>query len=298
MDEGHGALLSDRFRSRLVVLTNVMTDQIDRFHDSALVLGMLRRIAATAADRLVVNGDDGLLTGLGDTAAVPATRFAVAPQVLASLPRGLGYAETKAGTAGADVVVTATAGRAATIDVHGRSLEVTLPARGVHYAVDAAAALAAAADLLGEAFDPALASASISAMPAVFGRGEVVTVRGVPVEFVLVQNPASFQLNVDELDEHLDQVLVAMGSDVRDPSYFWPVDAGRIGRARFVSGSKAEEIALQLLYQGVQVDEIEPDLPKALDRFLALPAPATGVKTIVFTADAMRRTRSHLGLAS
>jgi hypothetical protein len=135
-------------------------------------------------------------------------------------------------------------------------------------------------------------------MPAVFGRGEVVTVRGVQVEFVLVQNPASFQLNVDELEEGLDQVLVAMGSDVRDPSYFWPVDASRIGRALVVTGSKAEEIALQLIYQGVQVVRIEPDLPAAIDHFLSLPAPARGLKTIVFTADAMRRTRAHLGLTS
>ena len=135
-------------------------------------------------------------------------------------------------------------------------------------------------------------------MSPVFGRGEVTTVRGQEVEFVLVQNPASFQLNVDELDEGLDQVMVAMGSDVRDPSYFWPVDASQIGRALFVSGSKADEIALQLLYQGVEVERIEPDLGAALDAFLALPAPARGIKTIVFTADSMRRTRSHLGLAT
>ena len=122
--------------------------------------------------------------------------------------------------------------------------------------------------------------------------------RGQEVEFVLVQNPASFQLNVDELDEDLDQVMVAMGSDVRDPSYFWPVDASRIARALVVSGSKADEIALQLLYQGVQVVRIEPDLPRALDDFLALPTPARGIKTIVFTADSMRRTRDHLGLAT
>jgi hypothetical protein len=89
-----------------------------------------------------------------------------------------------------------------------------------------------------------------------------------------------------------------MGSDVRDPSYFWPVDAGRIGRALLVSGSKADEIALQLLYQGVQVVRIEPDLAAALDQFLALPEPVRGMKTIVFTADAMRRTRTHLGMAS
>jgi hypothetical protein len=141
-------------------------------------------------------------------------------------------------------------------------------------------------------------AAALDAMAPVFGRGEVTTVRGQQVEFVLVQNPASFQLNIDELDEDLDQVMVAMGSDVRDPSYFWPVDASRIGRALVVSGSKADEIALQLLYQGVQVVRIEHDLAVALDDFLSLPAPARGIKTIVFTADAMRRTRSHLGLTS
>jgi len=88
-----------------------------------------------------------------------------------------------------------------------------------------------------------------------------------------------------------------MGSDVRDPSYFWPVDATRIGRARIVAGSKADDIALQLSYQGIEVDEIIEDLPTALDRFLALPEPERGVKTIVFTADSMRRTRAHLGLS-
>ena len=48
----------------------------------------------------------------------------------------------------------------------------------------------------------------------------------------------------------------------------------------------------------MRVDAVDPDLPRALDAFLALPKPERGVKTIVFTADAMRRTRSHLGLAS
>lgn len=297
MDEGHGARLADRFRARVVVLTNVMTDQIDRFHDSSMVLAMLGRIAATASERLVVNGDDGMLARTAAAGRVPVTRFAVSDAVLAGAPRGLGHAEAVR-SVDADVVVTAVRGRDAEITLGGHPVAVRLPARGVHYAVDAAAAFATARDLLGARFDTGVAAGALSAMPAVFGRGEVVVVRGRRVEFVLVQNPASFQLNVDELDADLDQVLVAMGSDVRDPSYFWPVDTGRLGRARIVSGSKAHEMALQLLYQGVVVDEIEPDLPTALDRFLALPDPARGVKTIVFTADAMRRTRDHLGLAS
>ena len=299
MDEGHGALLAPRFEARMAVLTNVMTDQIDRFHDSEKVLGYLRSIASRAKEKLVLNADDGLLASLLPPAAssVGVEFFGVSEPVLEALPRGLGYTETSPLRFDGGTMVTAVAGRAASIAFAGGVHEVTLPARGIHYAVDAAAALAAARSLLGSAFDAATAIAALSAMPAVFGRGEVVTVRGKQVEFVLVQNPASFQLNVDELEDGLDQILVAMGSDVADPSYFWPADASRIGHARVVTGSKADELALQLIYQGVQVDEIDPDLPAALDRFLALPEPETGVKTIVFTADSMRRTRSHLGLA-
>jgi hypothetical protein len=87
-----------------------------------------------------------------------------------------------------------------------------------------------------------------------------------------------------------------VGSDVRDPSYFWPVDCSSLGRVSIVSGSKAHEIALQLEYQGVAIDELVPDLAEALDRFFALPRPEVGMKTVIFTADSMRRTRGHLGL--
>ncbi|MBW4042448.1 MAG: DUF1727 domain-containing protein [Acidobacteria bacterium] len=295
MDEGHGALLSGRFRAALVLLTNVMTDQIDRFHDAEKVQAMLGRIAARSTGSVVLNGDDALLGRLNPTAEV--VRFGVTGEVLAQAPRGLGYAETSTARIDDGVLVTAVAGRDATIVVGGAALTVRLPARGIHYAVDAAGALAAAQRLLGTAFDAALATAALAAMEPVFGRGEIVRVQGQDVEFVLVQNPASFQLNVDELDERLDRVMVAMGSDVRDPSYFWPVDASRIGTAAIVSGSKADEIALQLVYQGVEVERIEPDLAVALDAFLALPTPAHGIKTIVFTADSMRRIRSHLGLS-
>jgi hypothetical protein len=222
----------------------------------------------------------------------------VSGAVLAGSPRGLGYSRPAASRLGSGTRVVAAQGRTATIEVGDTALTVTLPAKGVHYAVDAASALAAASALLGAAFDPELAAATIGTLAPVFARGEITMVRGVEVEFVLVQNPASFQLNVDALDEGLDQVLVAMGSDVRDPGYFWPVDARRIGRARVVTGSKAAEIALQLAYQGVLIDVVEPDIATAVDAFLALPEPTRGIKTIIFTADSMRRTRAHLGLSS
>jgi lipid II isoglutaminyl synthase (glutamine-hydrolysing) len=302
MDEGHGARIAPRLHPSVVVLTNVATDQIDRFHDSEFVLGLLRRIADRADGALVLNADDGMLERLAAAATVPVDRFGVTQAVLDAQPRGLGTTETAAERATSGTIVTATRGRDATLSLDGDPIEVRVPARGVHYAVDAAAAVQAARRILGDGFDAALAARTVSGIPPVFGRGEVTTVRGQEVEFVLVQNPASYQLNVDALDTWpeggLDQVLVAMGSDVRDPGYFWPVDPSRIGRARIASGSKAHELALHLAYHDVPVDRIEPDLARALDDFLALPAPERGIKTIVFTADAMRRTRAHLGLTS
>ncbi|HZK58363.1 MAG TPA: MurT ligase domain-containing protein [Cryobacterium sp.] len=302
MDEGHGALIAGSLTPRVVALTNVMVDQIDRFHDSEMVAAMLAKIAARATEAVVLNADDGYLVDLAARlrAGVRVDRFGVSAEVLAANPRGLGYSVTAPSrlSAGAGVLVTAVSGRTAEIVLGGTAFTVGLPARGTHYAVDAATALCAAQAALGERFDAAAAVAAVSSIPPVFGRGEIVTVRGRQVEFVLVQNPASFQLNVDSLEPGTEQILVAIGSDVRDPSYFWPVDTSGLGRVLIASGSKTHEIALQLAYDDVAVDRIEPDLGLALDEFLALPDPARGLKTIIFSADSMRRTRAHLGLAT
>lgn len=300
MDEGHGALVMDGVDARVVTLTNVMVDQIDRFHDSEMVAGMLAKIAARAHEAVVVNADDAYLERLaaGLRPEVRVHRFGVSDPVLAAAPRGLGHTETSARRLDpADgVVVDAVDGASAVLADRGASVPVGLPARGIHYAVDAAAAYATAKAVLGERFAPETAAGALSAIPAVFGRGERVTVRGQEVDFVLVQNPASYQLNVDSIAPGTEQILFAIGSDVRDPSYFWPTDASSLGRVSIVSGSKANEAALMLAYDGVAIDRVEPDLTRALDDFLAAPAPAGGRKTIVFSADSMRRTRAHLGL--
>lgn len=302
MDEGHGALISGSLKPRVVALTNVMVDQIDRFHDSDMVAAMLGKIASRATGAVVVNADDQYLENLASRleGAVAVYRYGVSADVLAANPRGLGYSLTadQRLAAAEGMLLTAVDGRDATVLVDGVPLILGLPARGTHYAVDALTALSTAQAVLSERFDPAIAVAAISAIPPVFGRGEIVTVRGRKVEFVLVQNPASFQLNVDSLATGTDQILIAIGSDVRDPSYFWPVDTSGLGRVLFASGSKAQEIALQLAYDDVTIDQIEPDLGRALDEFLALPDPQVGLKTIIFSADSMRRTRAHLGLVS
>jgi UDP-N-acetylmuramyl tripeptide synthase len=298
MDEAHGARMAPSISPSVVVLTNVMTDQIDRFYDSEQVAELLRTIALRASGAVVFNADDALVAGLVAESVADATPvpFGMSDASFSKLRHGLGYARTSPKRISSGTIVVSVDGATATIEHAGDTVAVTLPARGAHYATDAAAAIAAAASILGDHFDLSLAAQRISAMPPVFGRGEVATVRSQPVEFVLVQNPASFQLNVDELAPDLDQVLVAFGSDVRDPSYLWPVDVSGMPAVAIASGSKAYEVALLLEYQGVRVGSVEVDLGVALDAFLANPAPLHGVKTIVMSADSMRRTRTHLGL--
>lgn len=300
MDEGHGALVMQGVDARIVTLMNVMVDQIDRFHDSEMVAGMLARIAARAHEAIVTNADDATLEQLAvrAPASVSVHRFGVSGGVLAAAPRGLGYTETTSRRLepGDGVRVESVTGTTSVLSDGDETVEFRLPARGTHYAVDAAAAYATAKAALGDRFSPKTAADALSAIPAVFGRGERVRIREQDVEFVLVQNPASYQLNVDSIAPETEQILFAIGSDVRDPSYFWPTDASSLKRVSIVSGSKAAEAALMLAYDGVEIDRMETDLERAIDDFLAAPAPEHGVKTIIFSADAMRRTRAHLGL--
>ena len=302
MDEGHGAFIAGSLSPRVVALTNVMVDQIDRFHDSEMVAALLAKIAGRATETVVLNADDRYLTDLGSALepTVRVARYGVTGEVLDQHPRGLGYADTALTRlpVGTGLQLTRVDGRNADVAFRTGGGSIRLPARGIHYAVDALTALSTAQATLKERFDPAIACAALSALPAVFGRGEIVTIQGKSIEFVLVQNPSSFQLNVDSLEAPTEQILVIIGSDVRDPSYFWPVDTSSLGHVLMVSGLKAHDIALQLAYDDVVVDRIEPDVPSALDAFLALPNPASGVKTIIFSADGMRRTRAHLGLVS
>ena len=129
MDEGHGALVARDLDPHTVILTNVMTDQIDRFFESEQVAELLERIAERATGTVVYNADDALLAELAARLKVAAVGFGAAPDVLAAAPRGLGYARQVQSRPRATVEVTAVHGRAATLDWDGVSMAVELPAR-------------------------------------------------------------------------------------------------------------------------------------------------------------------------
>ncbi len=297
MDEAHAFALRDSVTPRGVVLTNVMADQIDRFSDAGYVADMLAQVGARATDWIVTNAHDGLLTSrlaAGEPRAKIHT-VSVTDTIRDAAGHNLGllvWSDVEA--SGCRVV--ATDGNQATIVCGEDELTVSLPAPGPHNAINSAMALLAARSDQPEAFTASVATGAISSMPMVFARNETTTVQGQNIQFLLVQNTASFQLNLDLLGGQPDCLLFALGNDVTDFSYFWPATPTSWSRVDIVTGQKAHDAALYFGYLGVSPEVVTTDYEGALKTFLDLATPPSGVKTVMFTADAMRRIRKIWGI--
>jgi lipid II isoglutaminyl synthase (glutamine-hydrolysing) len=301
MDESHAASIVKRVKPRFVTILNVLEDQLDRFGDPANVRNDLGRVAQAATEGVALNADDqNLLLMLTEFEGVAnVTWFGLNQALLSTARAGLGTAPTYlAPLERPDSATTGVAIHENQLDVEmrtGTQIQVGLPNRGLHFAVDAVAALETAQRLLGSRFDGHLAAKVLSELPPVFARGELKAVGDEMVEFILVQNPPSFQLNLDNLTTDPEQIMLAIGTDVHDPSWMWTVDLKNLSHVDIVSGYNSSEAALLLAYSEIPVGAVVGDLDEALSAFLALPKPSRGVKTIIFSADSMRRTRRALG---
>lgn len=301
MDEGHAATLSKKVKPKFVTVLNVLEDQLDRFVDPAVVREKLRETAQAATQGVLLNADDQNLLLFSDSLTAPLNWFGIDQALLAQQEHGLGYAPTYVAAMSRPAVsaeVVALSGLTASMRVADQAGNVNLPNRGLHFALDAIAALESARVLLGSTFDFDLACQTLSALPPVFARGEIAEVEGQKVEFILVQNPMSFQLNLDYLTTHPERIMVAIGRDVHDPSWLWTVDLEKLSHADVVTGYNAYEMAMRMAYDEIPTGLVTEDLEQAVKAFLDLPAPTNGHKTVIFSADAMRRIRRMLGFTN
>lgn len=302
MDEGHAAKITERAKPSIVTVLNVLEDQIDRFVDPSVVRDMVGRAAAAATQQVLLNADDQNLLqvaqglpkskvrffGVDDNAPLDGhSPLTYAPTYLAALTKPLPSSEL-VGLKGQKVSVATDKG----------NVSFSLANTGLHYALDAVAAIETSIAILGSEFNLGLAGKTLQALPPVFARGETVNVRGVDMQFVLVQNPTSFQLNLESLADDLDRIMVAIGRDVHDPSWLWTVSLDKLKHVDVVSGYNFAEMELRLAYDEVPVDFVIADLEEAFDKFLSLPKAKNGLPTVIFSADAMRRTRRMLGFTS
>ena len=300
MDEGHAAEITKRVTPRQSTILNVLEDQLDRFVDPALVRDKLALVAKRTRGPVVLNADDQNTVLIGQQLTDPDSTmwFGIVADVISKTKHGLGSAPTylaELPRPNVTAEITSVEGTNAIAQISGSGVAFSLPNRGLHYALDSIAALQSAETYLGESFDLAKAAQVLDELPPVFARGEIAQVGGEDVEFILVQNPMSFQLNLDNLNTNPSQIMVAIGRDVHDPSWLWTVDMRNLSHADIVSGYNFAEIALRMTYANIPIGQVIGDLEDALDAFFALPKPERGIKTVIFSADAMRRTRRILG---
>lgn len=301
MDEAHAESLTRTISPTQVTILNVMEDQLDRFIDPDLVRADLGRVGSRATKNLLLNADDPNLRAMlsEHPSSAKVSWFGVDAQSLATERHGLATAPVYTEVPERDGSVSEVAelkGTEFVARLQGLgSAKVTLPNRGLHFALDAIAALESARTFLGERFDLELATQTITQLPPVFARGQVTEVRGESVEFILVQNPGSMQLNIDNLEGDPEQIMFAIGRDVHDPSWMWTVDYSNLSHVDVVTGLQADQAALLLRYHEIPVGHVVHDLDEAIERFFSLPAPIRGHKTVIFSADSMRRMRRSLG---
>ncbi len=288
-DEGHGAALAKDLKPRLSVITNVLSDQLDRFIDPVFVQEKLAEIVRNSGT-VIANRDDrnvaqiaaehdscfgfGLSAELVESGPSYAINFGDKPELSAS-------AVIKASTAERLLVM-----------LKGLDIEIAGNFDNLTHSMNVAAAILAVDSLIE--IDRELVASTIEALPPVFARDELALIRDRSVRLMLVQNPTSFQLNLDKLDPTPHPLMLMAGRDIHDPSWLWTVDFSHLDYVDVVSGFNAHELALRLHYQGVKVNLVEPKIDEANEHFALLRGENP---TIVFSADAMRRTRRYLGLA-
>ena len=297
VDEAALRVLGPRLMPRLVVVTNLARDQLDRFGELITTAEHIRSALRHAAS-VVLNADDDMVTALDEGLTIPVVRFGAAEHIRRLMPSDASLydsSEPPAPVHAADVVLGEAEpdgdGIRIRVDLDGKDpIEARLQVPGVYNGYNAAAAVAAATVL---EVDGGSIARSLESMPPAFGRGQVVEYRGRRVKLLLVKNPAGFNQAIALLGstEGTVPVMVAINdnhADGRDVSWLWDARVEDLASTDLVfgaSGTRAHDMAVRFKYAGIDA-WAEPDLNVALERTVAA-APPGGEVVIVPTYTAM-----------
>ncbi|MCJ7725439.1 MAG: MurT ligase domain-containing protein, partial [Acidimicrobiia bacterium] len=278
IDEAAVRSLGPRLKPRMVVVTNLARDQLDRYGELDTTAAHIRA-ALEHTGTAVLNADDPLVAGLAGTAGSDVF-FGGADGVRAAMPddRTL-YGDESAARPGPEpdlLVVSADAegdGQQVDIASGGRPMTIRLQLPGVYNAYNTAAALLAASTM---GMDIAVAVGAAEAVVPAWGRGQVIDYQGRRIRLLLVKNPAGFNQAIRLLTEAPQEapVLIAINdntADGRDVSWLWDARIEDLAGTRHryaTAGIRALDMAVRLKYAGIEAAWSEPDPGLALARFI------------------------------
>ena len=298
VDEAYGKLIAAKVAPNGLLLTNLQLDQLNRFHSPEEVFEYLNDLANLTTELLVVNGSDANTEKLGfnHRDRLKAFGIYVSKKAAKSAAHGIlaapSFEEDNSNLEQAASLIDVS-GLEAKIEVGNSRFSVKLPAPGLHYAVDATLAIGMASQILGPRFDAKLASAAISSLPAVYGRGEVIQHDGQQIEIIMMKNLPSLQANLDALEQAPSTVWISVDEGTPDPSWIYDIDLRNLKKISVISGTKTYQWATRLAYEGIPFGKLIPSENDALEYFLSLPGTK---KTAIVNYEQMMWLRKRLGL--
>ena len=276
LDEAHAVKFVELIPPRYSLLLNVMRDQLDRFGEIDSTAKMLQKIAEATTEAVVMNREDSRIMKIADDLSVDVRYFGLNDSLLSHFPSDDDmHGKTtpkKADRPNSDVTLKDFNEKGAAFSIAGKDFVTPLKLRGVYNIYNSAAALALVRTIVPEASINSLLGALSTVTPA-FGRGEVLTVGGQPLELVLVKNPSGFRLGLQSYDPEGYATMIAINdnyADGRDMSWLWDVDFTSLNETPvYITGIRAYDMALRMQYDDVPIEKVEPELSIALRDFIA-----------------------------
>lgn len=281
LDEAHAVHFVRAIPPTYSLLLNVMRDQLDRFGEIDKTAALLHTIAVTTTAGVVINRDDPRLATenfLRDIIS-PVTSFSVAPKLRSLFPsddamRGSGDNPKSTIVHQDNTRLESIEGQHATITFDGRTHTTELKLKGIYNVQNAVGAVALVRMIMGNQLDETQMMGCLANVTPAFGRGETLTVDGLPCELVLVKNPSGFRLSLKSFDPSGYATMIAINdnyADGRDMSWLWDVDFDslRAEGVAMITGVRAYDMALRMQYEEVEVSTVEPDIKQALEQFIS-----------------------------
>jgi UDP-N-acetylmuramyl tripeptide synthase len=332
VDEATFPRVAGELKPRLVVLTNLFRDQLDRYAEvDRVAVGWRQALQTLGGDAVVCfNADDpqvadvardaprSVAFGIEDVEAGRETledaadvrycyrcgvpyryRVVFLSHVGHYTCPACGTGRPRPAVRAEAVRVAGTSGFTAELAWDGERVAVLSELPGLYNVYNVLAA-AAAAHALG--IPPQALQRAVQATKPAFGRGERLWWRGVLLQILLVKNPAGFNEVLRALRaEPVRSLWIAIHdrtADGRDVSWLWDVDFETVRESKAwvtVTGLRAEDLAVRLKYAGWAEDRIavHRDLLRALEHAVAH-TPAGGTLYCLPTYTAMLELRALL----
>lgn len=277
-----------------------MRDQLDRFGEIDTTAELLRTIANSTSDTVVLNREDGRIANLQNSLVSQQVKFfGLSDELVSTFPSddGLHGESSRLSTAKADVVLKSFKDQTATYHFDNHDETVALKLNGIYNVYNSAAALCLVRAILDGEADTNTLLTQLSKITPAFGRGETFMIDKKPLELVLVKNPSGFRLGLQSFNPTGYATMIAINdnyADGRDMSWLWDVkfESLRPEGVEHVSGIRAYDMALRLQYDEIPLANIHPNLAGALKQFL-LDNP-NRPKRIYCTYTAMLELRKHI----